>query len=85
MGPFLFNLILSCSSFHFIQSCALINFCEKLWPVRLLDPVHLLIFDKFHRENGLGPTRICTGPGPTGIYTGMGPTVSYTGPGPTTF
>ena len=36
-------------------------------------------------ENGLGPTRICTGPGPTGIYTGMGPTVSYTGPGPTTF
>ena len=36
-------------------------------------------------ENGLGPTRICTGPGPTGIYTGMGPTISYTGPGPTTF
>ena len=39
----------------------------------------------YWRENGLGPTRICTGPGPTGIYTGMGPTVSYTGPGPTTF
>ena len=48
--PVHLSLIQSCAiikSCAPIKSCLLIKFYEKFSPVRLLDPVGLLIFDKF--------------------------------------
>ena len=48
--PVHLSLIQSCAIIEScapIKSCLLIKFYEKSSPVRLLDPVGLLIFDKF--------------------------------------